>query len=383
MTPAGMKESRRAPQPQTAPRLRLLLYSSLLIDRPYEWATPAIADARRAAARQSLVEILGAARAQHVDAIVCTGDLFDRRTIAPATTHWLIAALRSVGMPILITPGHRDFVGPLGGYSNHQWPENVTVFRSDRFSAVDVADGITIWGAAHTEAHRTRSFLDNFEVDRGGMNLAVFHGAERFGACREPDLDPCAVFDEESIARAGFDHALVGHYRRPHLGNLHTYAGAPLAHDPGDPATGGVVLVTIDRDTIKREYLEVASPALHDVVIDLTGARTVRDVERRVSGALGNRSGTTRLQLVGRLSPEVVLQTEDLLEPLQSSDELLLQWCAEINVDEEDLAGEQTIRGQFVRDVLDDRRLSEERRQRILRIGLRSLAGGEVLGSSL
>lgn len=130
MPPAETLDSRRAPQP--TPRLRLLLFSELLLDRPYEWATSSIADARRAAARESLVEILGAARNHHADAIVCAGNLFDRRTVAPATTQWLMAALRSVGVPVFITPGGRDFVGPLGGYSNHQWPENVTVFRSDR-----------------------------------------------------------------------------------------------------------------------------------------------------------------------------------------------------------------------------------------------------------
>jgi hypothetical protein len=48
-------------------RLCLLLFSDLQLDRPYLWASPAIAEARRAAAKQSLVEILIQARQHAVD----------------------------------------------------------------------------------------------------------------------------------------------------------------------------------------------------------------------------------------------------------------------------------------------------------------------------
>jgi hypothetical protein len=99
---------------------------------------------------------------------------------------WLIATLRSANVPVLIAPGNRDFVGPLGGYSEHEWPDNVTVFKSERFTPWNVGGGVTIWGTAHTEPHRARSFLDGFEVDRDGLNLALFHGAERSGFDREP-----------------------------------------------------------------------------------------------------------------------------------------------------------------------------------------------------
>lgn len=362
------------------PRLRLLLFSDLLLDRPYEWAPPTVADARRAAAREALVEILGAARAQHVDVIACAGDLFDRRTVSPSTMHWLNAALRSATAPVLIAPGNRDFVGPLGGYSRHEWPDNVTVFDSDRFRAVDVADGVTIWGAAHTEAHRARAFFDRFEVDRDGVNLALFHGAERSGFEREQAMEPCAPFDESAIEAAGFDHALVGHYQQAHFGWMHTYPGAPIAHEPGNGATRTAALITLaDDGTIEREQLDLSSPGLQDIEVDLTGAKSARDAVKRVAASVARGSGTVRLRLTGRVVPDIVLQREDFLGLVPSADDLLLGWKAEVDVDLDELAEEQTVRGQFVRDVLASRDLSDERQQRVLLMGLRALAGSDVL----
>jgi exonuclease SbcD len=366
--------------PQSEARLRLLLFSDLLLDRPYEWAPPAVADARRTAAREALVELLGAARSYHVDVIACAGDLFDRRTVAPSTMQWLMAALRSASAPVLIAPGERDFIGPLGGYSRHEWPDNVTVFETDRFTAVDIVDGVAIWGAAHTEAHRPNSFLDRFRVDRDGVNVALFHGTERSGMEREPGVEPCASFDEAAIEAAGFDHALVGHYHQPHFGWMHTYAGAPIAHELGNGVRGGAVLVTLaDDGTIEREHIELSSPGLHDVEVDLTGAKSARDAVKRAGALPEKRSGVVRLRLTGRVAPDLVLQRDDFLRLVSSADDLLLDWEAEVDVDLDELAEEQTVRGQFVRDVVTSQQFSDERRQRVLLIGLRALAGSDAL----
>jgi DNA repair exonuclease SbcCD nuclease subunit len=361
------------------PLLRALLLSDLLLDRPYEWAPPEVANERREAAREALVAILTLGRERQVDAIACAGDLYDRRTVQPTTMQWLAAALRSAGAPVLIAPGDRDYVGPLGGYTNREWPENVTVFEHDRFTPVEVGDGVTIWGAAHTQAHRVRSFLDSFEVDREGVNLALFHGAELGGAAREPTIDPCAQFDEMTVEAIGFDHALVGHYQRVHFGRVHTYPGAPIAHDFDTTPTGGVVFVTIASDgTIDREYVEIVSPDLRDVEIVVTGAKSASEIAKRVRSELRESNTPTRIRFTGSLSPDVVVRREDLAGVTPDRTYPLIEWAVTVDHDLDELTGEQTVRGQFARDILGID-LDDERKQRVLLIGLRALAGSDVL----
>jgi DNA repair protein SbcD/Mre11 len=359
--------------------MRLLLFSDLHLDRPYEWAPPTVAEARRAAAREAFVTMLGEARNRSIDVIACAGDLFNRHTVKPANLQWLAAALRSTGVRVLIAPGNDDFVGPLGGYTTFEWPDNVTIFDIDRFVPVEIVHGVTIWGAAHTEAHRLRSFLDGFKVDRPGLNVALFHGAETGGRDREPGLDPCAVFEEAAIERAGFDHALVGHFQRRHFGSMHTYPGAPIAHDFGPDRTGGAVVVTInDNGAIERDYLAVPSPELHEVEVDLTGATSAAGVLRRAGSHVAGLAGVIRMTLTGRVSPDVVLRREDFNGLADSPRDLMMGWRAGVDVDFEQLRDEPTIRGQFVRDVQESS-LPDERRDRVLLIGLRALTGHKEL----
>jgi DNA repair exonuclease SbcCD nuclease subunit len=359
--------------------VRLLLFSDLHLDRPYLWAPPAIAEARRTAAREALVSLLGEARTRSVDAIACAGDLFDRRTVKPASLRWLTAALRSTGVPVLVAPGNEDYVGPLGGYSSHEWPDNVTVFDTDRFAPVELGSGVTVWAAAHTEAHRTRSLLDGFTVDRQGVNLALFHGADIGGRDREPESDPCATFTEAALERAGIDHALVGHYRHHHFGARHTYPGAPLAHDFGPSATGGAVLVTVTPGgAVDREYFPVPSPGLHEIEVDLTGATSPAEVMSRAGSSLTGWEGVVRVTLTGRLSPDVELRREDFDGLAGPSTAVIVGFRAGVDVDVDTLRDEPTIRGQFVRDV-HDAGLADDRRDSVLRIGLRALAGHSEL----
>ena len=355
--------------------LRVLLFSDLLLDRPYEWAPPALAVRRRAIAREARVELLGAARQHHVDVVACAGNLFDRRTVRPATIHWLVAALRSAGVPVLIAPGGRDFVDALGGYAVHTWPDNVTIFDTTRFSPKEIGEGFTIWGACHTEAHRSRSFFDTFRVDRQGVNLALFNGAEAFGTNREPGLEPSATWDEGAAVLAGFDHALVGHYQQPHFGRRHTYPGAPIAHEFGTAQPRGAVLLTVDPNGgVEQELLEIPSPALRDAEVDLTGTMSEQEVVARTN-AVERRSGDAlRLRLTGRISPDLILRRADFLDLAPSDGELVIVWDVELDIDFDELAAERTVRGQFVRQVLASP-MSDERRQRILLIGLRALAG--------
>ena len=357
----------------------MLLFSDLRLDTTYKWAPPEIAGARREAAREALVAVLGEARQRSVDAIAIAGDLFSRRTVRPANMQWLAAALRSTGVPVLIAPGNEDFIGPLGGYTAHEWPDNVTVFETRDFSPVEMVDGVTIWGAAHTEAHQARSFLDGVRVDRPGTNIALFHGTETGGIGREPLADPCAEFDENALERAGFDHALVGHYERPHLGVLHTYAGAPVAHRFGLRGPHGAVVVTIGRDgVVDRDLVPIGSPDLQDIHVDLSGARSKRDVLRRVGDVLTGSSGVVLLVLDGRLAPDVAVTRDDLVRLAPTPDSVIVQWDVGVDLDVDQVSHEQTIRGQFVRDVVSGD-LAEDRQRRALLIGLRALAGEDHL----
>ena len=247
----------------------------------------------------------------------------------------------------------------------------------DRLQPVPLQDGLTLWGAAHRAPARTLGFLDDFNVDRGGIHLALFHGSERSGfPAAEAGHQPHAPFDAAQIEAAGLHHALVGHYHRPRDAEQYTYPGNPDFLTFGEDGERGAVVVTVLPDgRVERERHRVGMTEAHDLALSVTGCASQQEVRDRLSALLASRRGVARVTVEGELDPRVDLHVGDLMDVPHGLDGLLVRpGRLQPSYDLQVIAEEPTVRGQFVRDVLDAE-LDEEDRRRVLLVGLRALEG--------
>jgi DNA repair exonuclease SbcCD nuclease subunit len=360
--------------------MKLLHFADLHLDTPFRWAPPDLARARRRALRTTLTRVCGLAADLHADVLCCGGDLYEQERFTPDTAEFLRSSFELLSpLPVLLAPGNHDWFGPMSLYRQVSWSSNVCVFTEDRLVPVELADGLTLWGAAHRAPANTRGFLDGFRVDRGGVNLAVFHGSEQGElAFQGEGKVPHAPFHAEQITRAGLDHALLGHFHIPRDAPRHTYPGNPDPLTFGESGDRAAVLVTVAADgSVTRERYRVATSAVSDVSVELTGVTHSGQVADRVLAAVADRSGVVRVTLSGEVGPDVDLRLQDLTAlPVPQLDALLPRLGnIFIAYDFGRLKEEQTVRGQFVRDVQADSSLSDDERRRVLVTGLRALDG--------
>ena len=278
---------------------------------------------------------------------------------------------------MFLAPGNHDWYGPESPYRQVRWSDNVHVFSEDRLAPVPLKGGVTLWGAAHRAPARTLNFLDEFHVQGKGVHIALFHGAER-GTFPEGEVghEPHAPFTAAQIEATGLHHVLVGHYHRPRDAERYTYPGNPDFLTFGEDGTRGAVVVTVEPDgTIHRERHQVGVTEAHDLTLSVTGCASQQEVRDRLTELLGERTGVARLPVCGELDPRVDLHVSDLMD--------VPHWLEGLQVrlgglrpayDLLTIADEPTVRGQFVRDVLDAE-LDEEDRRRVLLVGLRALEG--------
>ncbi len=357
--------------------MRLLLCADLHLDAPFTWADPAVGRARRQAVRDALTRIVALAAELEVDALCVAGDLYEHERTRPDTGEFLRASFGAASCPVLIAPGNHDWYGPASLYRQVAWSPNVTVFRADRLTALELAPGFTIWGAAHRAPANTDGFLDGFAVDRGGVSVGLFHGSEQGGfAGQESGKRAHAPFVAEQVPRAGLAHALVGHFHRPALARWHTYPGNPEPLAFGEEGGRGAVLVSVaDDGAVTRELNRVGGAPWHDIRVQITRADHGGEVREQVRQALLGLEGIVRLTVAGEVAPGVDLAGLELaglgghlealvIRPLQLTP----------SYDLSALAREATVRGHFVRDVLASG-LSVSQRERVLAAGLLALDG--------
>lgn len=364
--------------------MRVLVFADLHLDAQFAWAGPAAARAWRGRLRRALEAIAGLAREHRADAVLCSGDLYEHERFSPDTSEFVRGVFAGLDpIPVFVSPGNHDWLGPGSMWNRNAWSGNVRVFQADRLAPVEIAPGLTLWGAAHRAPAGTRGFLEGFQVDRGGVNLALFHGSERGShAAQGRDKGLHAPFSAADIEGAGLHHAFVGHYHNPRDAERFTYPGNPDPLGFGEEGDRGAVLATIRSDgTLERRRFRVGRTDLVDLTADVTGASCLQEVRERIAAELAGRSGLARVTLRGDLATEVNLDRAELARPPHEGIEALQVRTEEVRVayDCDAIALEPTVRGEFVREVLAAAGLEEPERRAVLVVGLRALEGREDL----
>lgn len=363
--------------------MRILLVSDVHLDSPFAWAKPEVARRRRQALRDALARSIELAIDQRADVICCGGDLFEHERVSPDTGQFLrVQFERAHPIPIFIAPGNHDWFGQESLYRRISWTPNVHVFGDRRLAAVPLADGLTLWGAAHFAPAGTPDFLEGFLVDRAGVHVALFHGSEQGSFYTEDQgKQPHAPFRADEIEASGLHFALLGHYHAPRDEERFTYPGNPEPLTFGESGQRGVVIVTIGDDgRVTTDRHSVAVSDVYDLGIDVSGCASKQEIRDRVAAALEGRSGYARLTLAGELAPDVDLHAVDFKDLPNSLDSPPIIRLESVTVayDLTRIGQEPTVRGQFVRDVQASQ-LPPQERQRVIVIGLRALDGREDL----
>ena len=358
--------------------MRLLHFADFHLDAQFAWAPPAAARQRRENLRTTLLSIVDLALSERVDAVLSGGDLYEHERITPDTAGFLRDAFARLDpIAVFLAPGNHDWFGPGSAYERVAWTANVHVFSEDRLRPVELAPGLTLWGGAHRAPANTDDFLTGFQADRGGVNLGLFHAAERGGlAFQESGKDPHAAFDAWEIEASRLDHAFLGHFHAPRDAPRHTYPGNPDPLTFGEDDDRGAVLATVGSDgSVDRRRVRVATSEVHDILVDITGAATRQDVRDRVALALVGVDGTIRLTVTGEVGVDLELTPADLEPMVADLDAHVIRFQAvRPAYDLDALADEATVRGQFVRDARTAE-LDPDILRRVLATGLRALDG--------
>lgn len=363
--------------------MRLLVFGDLHLDAAFAWARPDAARRRRQALRDTLLRILALADEVDAQALLCVGDLYEQERFTPDTREFLRTTLGDAGRPVLIAPGNHDWYGAQSLYSQVDWPETVHIFSSDRFEPYEIEPGLTIWGSAHRAPRHTPGFFDSgFAVDREGLHLGLFHGAERAGLPGESrGKEPHAPFDAAQITAAGMVHAFVGHYHQPRDETQFTYPGNPEPLAFGEEGKRGAVVAEIGDDgQLARRRVVVATSEMHDLRLDVGGCGSLHDVQQLLRERLQGMAGMARVTLEGEVAEGVDMRLGDLEGVAHDLDGLVLRLGAVRSAyDIDSLAAEPTVRGRFVQRVLAAEELDDDERRRVLVTGLRAFAGRDDL----
>jgi exonuclease SbcD len=337
---------------------QILHFADLHLDHSFASSglPAAVGTWRRADLRATLGRILTLAREQKVDAVTIAGDLYEQSYTLADTVDFLVQQFtRLAPIRVFIAPGEHDSFTNDSLYALTRWPENVTVFSQGRLSGVELSPGIHLWGAACPPA-RGQKALDNFHVDRDGVNLLLLHAADVEGA--KPGHETLFSVDAATVRAAGFDFALLGHQHQGRLWPKDSprcvYPGSPepLAPEEADGAHQ-VVLLNVQDTICTPKLIPICQWHYHSLKVDLTKCTSLDEASEHIVQTLhtirggDNERSICTVKLTG--VADFPLNVEALAEQAETKSHVRYETLLSLAYDLEQLAREQTVRGLLVR----------------------------------
>lgn len=318
----------------------------------------------------SFDNLINYAKNNNVEAILISGDLFDRPKISAKTREYILGIIEDAPMiQFLLIYGNHDF----NMFQEHPMglPSNLHIFKDKwetiSFKNVDIT-GISGEGISP-------ALYDNLCLNRSKKNIVMLHGD-----ITNLNSIPLSMLKERNI-----DYLALGHLHKYQKGKLDdrgiwVYPGCLEGRGFDEEGPKGFVLLDITDSSIESKFIPFSKRILHDIKVDITNCDSWVEIRRNVTLKLTDipQSDMIRIRLVGEYDLSLIKQNELLERSLNQqyyfarvSDE------SRLRINPKEYENDISLKGEFIRNVLASK-LSEDDKNRIIEYGIKALMKEEI-----
>ena len=190
---------------------------------------------RRTEQRQVFSDIINKIKAENIEYLFISGDLFEQKFVEKNTIDFLISNFELIpNTKIFISPGNHDPYIKSSPYQTFEWPETVTIFTGEvgMFSFED----INVYGIGFTDYEFLSDEISKIQIeDEDKINVLVVHGTLD-GASKK-------YLDIKSKDLEKFDYVALGHiHERKVDGSNIVYPGSLLSIGFDELGEHGIVI---------------------------------------------------------------------------------------------------------------------------------------------
>ena len=281
----------------------------------------------------------------------------------------------------MVTGNHDYYNTDIISYCVNKCPLNLHIFNSDELSFVTIDSlNVRVYGASFMQNHQKTSFLNNFDMcDTSYINILCMH-SEIYD--QSSPFNPVKISD---ISSKGFDYVALGHVHNHDKVNkindtYYAYCGVTEGRGFDECGEKGFVLLDIKGDKILSDFIPFAKRTLHTVDVEITGKQDWFDIEQIVMDSVKSISKEDLIKIVlkGKYALGLDKQIEHLLVKLNDLYyHVKIKDESSLEIDKKSFEKDMSLRGEFIREVLNSE-LSEEEKEKIILVGLKALEGEDL-----
>lgn len=341
---------------------------------------------RKAEILNTYQRMISYAADENIEVILIAGDLFDTNSVSRTAMSVVTNSIvKNPGIQFYYLKGNHDVNSFLA--SMEEIPENLHLF-SDTWKSYILSAGrhrnIVLTGV---ELHTENSSLiyPSLSLDSRDFNIVALHGQNAEYQVK----DKTESISLPDLKNKGIDYLALGHvhgYVKDTLDARGTYCYPGCLEGRGFDECGehGFVVLDVDEETgcYTHSFVPFASRMLYTMPVDVSGClnsdEMIDCVQQRLRKEAYAPESLLKIELVG----DVDVSCEKNLSYIQDRFDsgfffVKVKDKTRWKTDFRQFLLNESLKGEFVRVVMEDDKLSEDEKNEIIRCGLQALAGEE------
>lgn len=340
---------------------------------------------RRNEILNSFVRMVHYAAENKVEAIIIAGDLFDKKNVASGVKDTVIATIEAhPDITFYYLKGNHD--DKTDCFDDVLCPVNLKRF-TDHWVSYPAENKMPVMftGIEFSENNRGNLY-STLVLDEDMFNIVIMHGQESDSLSG----DKTDIVNLKALRNRGINYLALGHihkYKMEQLdaGAVYCYPGCLDGRGFDECGEHGFVLLDVQDDKrFTSQFVSFASRTIYEIPVDVSDCLTTADVIRNINDISSCMSlpetAMVRFILSGDVTEQFNVDTDFIGTHFEGA--FFYVSCLDktmTRIDPKMYAGDKSLKGEFVRSVLEDTKLSEQEQSDIIMLGLNALKGDVLL----
>ena len=321
-----------------------------------------LGDLCRLAQRRSLKKIIEYIKENEIENLFISGDLYEQKYIRKTTIEYINNLFKEIPKTkIYIAPGNHDPYIKNSYYNKFNWNENVKIFNS-KIEKIETQEA-DIYGFGFDNFYCNDCGINNLEIEnKNKINILIIHGDLEGATSTEHQYNPIS---RKILEEKGFDYIALGHIHKPNLDGNIVYPGSafPLGFD--ELGSRGMVVGKVEKGSLQKEFIELNEIEFVEEKIDVTEILSEEELIEKINEIKKeeNKIKLIKIKLIGKRNFEIDIYK--LYKIITNEKIIKIKDETSINYDLEKIANETSLRGIFIKQMLEklgSKEVEEERK---------------------
>lgn len=327
-----------------------------------------LTEKRRLEQRNSFNKMIEYIKENQIDYLFISGDLYEHEYIRKSTIEYINNCFKQIeNTLIFIAPGNHDPYVNNSYYNKFSWNENVKIFTD--LEKVE-KENINIYGYGFTNFFSKEVELPT-NLDKEKVNILLMH-ADVNGSTKEyGEYNPIL---DTTLKNSEFDYVALGHIHKKNTQNLKAiYPGSMIAGGFDELDKHGMIEGEINPKSkeINIKFIPLDEKEFVREDIDISEIFSKEELIEKINSLSKEEEKYYEYILVGNKNIEI--DVNEILKYIEDKNVIKIKDTSKIQYDLEKISKETTLKGIFVKELLDkidEDRSNEEEIYRIIEIGL-------------